>query len=184
MLTDTAPFATTLRGTLRWLPSATLALAAFASTPAFAQSALQVQEPWVRATVPGQKATGAFMTLTAPADWRLVGVQTPLAGVAQVHEMSMKEGVMRMAEVPGGLALPKGQAVQLKPGGFHLMLMDLKAAAAVGQVVPLKLTFKAENGRTEIVEVQAPVRPLGGKAAQAPDKPGHDMKGHDMKAHQ
>ena len=91
---------------------------------------------------------------------------------------------MRMAEVPGGLALPKGQAVQLKPGGFHLMLMDLKTAAAVGQVVPLKLTFKAENGRTEIVEVQAPVRPLGGKAVQAPDKPGHDMKGHGMKAHQ
>ncbi len=149
-----------------------------------AQAPIQVQDPWVRATVPGQKATGAFMTLVAPEDWRLVGVQSPVAGVAQVHEMSMKDGVMRMAEVQGGLPLPKGQAVQLKPGGFHLMLMDLKAATKEGQVVPLTLTFKAADGRSEVLNIQAPVKPLGGTARSAPEKSGHDMHGHGMKSHQ
>jgi copper(I)-binding protein len=164
----------------QWIASATISIFALLShTAALAQAPVHIQDPWVRATVPGQKATGAFMTLTASGDWRLVGVKSPVSGIAQVHEMSMKEGVMRMAEVAGGLPLPKGQAVQLKPGGFHLMLMDLKSAAKVGEVVPLTLTFKAANGRTETMEVQAPVRPLGGKAPAA-----HGHSGHDMKAHQ
>ena len=89
---------------------------------------VEVKNPWARATVQGQKATGAFMQITAPAATTLIGVSTPVAGVAEIHEMKMDGDVMRMRPLPKGLELPAGKAVQLKPGGYHLMLMDLKAA--------------------------------------------------------
>ena len=91
---------------------------------------VEVQNVWARATVKGQMATGAFMTLTAKDGAKLVGGSSPAAGVTQVHEMKMEAGVMKMAEVKGGLDLPAGKAVELKPGGYHIMLMDLKAPLA------------------------------------------------------
>ena len=96
-----------------------LMLASLMLTSAWAQN-VSVQSAWARATVQGQKATGAFMTLTSKTDTRLVGVSTSVAGVAEVHEMKMDNNVMQMRALPDGLALPAGKAVALQPGGFHL----------------------------------------------------------------
>ena len=109
-----------------------------------------VKDAWVRATVPGQQATGAFMKITTKDGGKLVSVSSPAAGVAEVHEMKMEGGVMQMRAVAGGLDLPAGKTVELKPGGYHVMLMDLKAPLAVGTVIPLNLVVKTAKGETRI----------------------------------
>ena len=110
--------------------------AALAAAPAvLAQVA--VSDPWVRGTVAGQKATGAFMQLTAAQDARLVSASSPIAGIVEVHEMAMEKDVMKMRKLANGLALPAGKAVELKPGGFHVMLMDLKQQIKAGDAVPM-----------------------------------------------
>lgn len=149
-------------------------LAAVLGLSSLAQAQVTVKEPWVRATVAQQQATGAFMQLQSPTATRLVGVSTPLTPVAEVHEMAMQGDVMRMRHVPG-LDLPAGQAVELKPGGFHVMLMNLKAQVAEGQTVPLTLSFEDANGKRETVQVQAPVRALtsGGAHGSAKAAPAH-----------
>lgn len=138
------------------------ALLAGSCTAAFAQS-VDVQHAWVRASVPGQGATGAFMTITAREHTRLVGVVSPVAGVAEVHEMKMDDGVMKMRAVQGGLELPAGKPVELKPGGYHVMLMDLKAALPKDSMVPLTLVLKDGKGVESRVELKLPV----GTAASA-----------------
>lgn len=142
----------------------------FAAVLAFAVQAhaqVDVQDAWVRATVPHQKTTGAFMTLVATQDSKLVAATSPLAGVAEVHEMAMQDNVMRMRHVPE-VALPAGQPVELKPGGYHVMLMELKQQVKDGDVVPLTLTIERKDGRREQLQVQARVRPLGASGAAAP----------------
>lgn len=133
------------------------ALAAMTLSVFAAGEDIEVQNAWARATVKGQMATGAFMTLTAKEGTRLVGASSPVAGVAQVHEMKMENGVMKMAEVKGGLALPAGQAVELKPGGFHIMLMDLKAPLTTDGTVPVTLMFKDAKGVEHKAELKLPV---------------------------
>ncbi|MDF1486258.1 copper chaperone PCu(A)C [Ramlibacter sp. H39-3-26] len=141
---------------------AALALAC-AATWAGAQT-IEITNAWVRASVPGQSATGAFMTLKSPQDTALVGVQTPAAGVAEVHEMKMEGDVMRMRAMPA-LALPAGRAVELKPGGYHLMLQELKAPLAQGGSIPLTLVFQDAKGMRSTLDLQVPVAatpPAGG----------------------
>lgn len=142
-------------------------LAAFAlmatASGAFAQD-VKVDNPWVRATVAGQKATGAFMTLTAKEGSRLVGIASPAAGLAEVHEMAMQGDVMKMRAVPE-LDLPAGKAVALKPGGYHVMLLDLKAPLAADSSVPLTLTFKDAKGVESKTELTVPVRAITAPAA-------------------
>ena len=121
-------------------------------------AAVEVRDAWVRMAVKGQSGTGAFMTLAAPSGARLVAVTTPVAGVAEVHEMKMEGDVMRMRAVAGGLELPPRREVQLKPGGYHLMLMELNKALVVGETVPLELEFVDRAGRKAVARVQAPVR--------------------------
>ncbi|MBL0243466.1 MAG: copper chaperone PCu(A)C [Rhodoferax sp.] len=127
----------------------------------FAQAAsaqtVDVQGAWARATVPGQKATGAFMKLTAKDGTKLVSVSTPAAGVSEVHEMKMDGDVMKMRAVQGGLDLPAGKAVELKPGGYHVMLMDLKAPLPKDSTVALTLVFKDAKGVETKQEVTLPV---------------------------
>jgi hypothetical protein len=135
-----------------------VALAATTFGVLAADVAVEVKNAWARATVTGQMATGAFMTLTAKEGATLVGVATPAAGVAQVHEMKMEGGVMKMAEVKGGLVLPAGKAVELKPGGYHLMLMDLKAPLTNNTTVPLTLVFKDAKGVESKTEIKVPVK--------------------------
>ncbi len=141
-------------------PAAILACALLASTAAHAQ--VTVSEPWARATVPSQMATGAFMKLTAARDARLVGASSPVAGVVEVHEMALENNVMRMRAITS-LALPAGQAVELKPGGFHVMLLDLKQTLKPGDTVPITLEIE-QGGQRQKLEVQVPVRRLGGDA--------------------
>lgn len=134
-----------------------IALAAAAFAGAAHAVAIEVDNAWVRPTVKGQQATGAFMTLTAKEDARLVGVSSPVAGVSQVHEMTMAAGIMKMGEIKGGLELPAGKPVALKSGGYHLMLMDLKSTLINGTNVPLTLVFKDAKGVESKVELTVPV---------------------------
>lgn len=132
------------------------------ATAAWAQSTptVQVQDAWARATVANQSATGAFMKLTAPAATRLVEARSPVAGVVEVHEMKLEGDVMRMRAV-SALPLPAGQTVELKPGGFHVMLMDLKAPVKAGDSVPLTLVFEGADGKRQTQEVKATARAMG-----------------------
>ena len=134
-----------------------------AALPVFAQ--VTVKEPWVRATVAQQKATGAFMQITSAQDMRLVEAKSPVAGVVEVHEMVMDKDVMKMRAVPG-LDLPAGKSVELKPGGYHVMLMDLKQQMKVGDSVPMTLVVEGKDKKRSNVEVTATVKPLA-EAAKA-----------------
>jgi len=122
-----------------------------------AAQALKVHKAWARATVQGQKATGVFMQITAPVATTLVGVSTPVAGLAEVHEMKMDGDVMRMRPLIQGLELPAGTAVQLKPGGYHLMLMDLKVPLQKDSSIPLTLILRDNKGVQSTLEIRVPV---------------------------
>jgi len=135
--------------------------------PAAAQ--VTVTDPWARATVAGQKATGAFMQLNSATDAALVGAASPVAKVVEIHEMKMDAGVMRMAAV-GKLPLPAGKPVALAPGGYHVMLMDLTQPLKEGETIPLTLSVADAAGRVTKVEVRAAVRALTATPA-APKKP-------------
>jgi len=132
-----------------------LASALFVSLAAQAQ--VKVDDPWVRATVAPQKATGAFMQLTATKAAKVVAASSPVAAMVEIHEMKMDDGVMKMRAVDA-LPLPAGQAVALKPGGYHVMLMGLKGQIKAGDAVPLTLTVEGEDGKRMTVEVQAQAR--------------------------
>lgn len=126
------------------------------SAPLLAQT-VDISGAWARATVPGQRATGAFMRLTSKEGARLVAASTPAAGLAEVHEMKLEEGVMRMRAVPGGLELPPGRMVELKPGGYHLMLLDLKQPLAKDGTIALTLVFQDAKGHETRTELKLPV---------------------------
>lgn len=144
------------------------ALVALACGAALAQ-AVDVKNAWVRTAVPGQKATGSFMQLTAREPLMLVAVRTPVAGLAEVHEMKMDGEVMRMRALPGGLALPAGKAVDLKPGGYHVMLLDLKQPLPAGSTVPLTLVLHNARGAESLVELKLPVAVVAPGAAAPAD---------------
>jgi periplasmic copper chaperone A len=114
-----------------------------------------VSSPWARSTVPGQMGTGAFMTITSKDGGRLVGAASPVAGVVELHEMAMDNNVMKMRAIPG-LDLPAGREVQLKPGGYHVMLLDLKRPLKVGEKVQIELRLETRDGKrvTQPVEVE------------------------------
>jgi copper(I)-binding protein len=139
-------------------PLALAAIAALAALPATAQVA--VVNAWVRGTVAGQSATGAFMQLTAVSDLALVSAASPVAKVVEIHEMKMEGGMMKMSAVDR-LPLPANKPVELKPGGYHVMLMDLGQPLKEGDTVAITLTFEDKAGKRQAVEVKAPVRPLG-----------------------
>ncbi|NCT84457.1 MAG: copper chaperone PCu(A)C [Comamonadaceae bacterium] len=122
-----------------------------------AQAQVKIDDPWVRATVAPQKATGAFMQLTSAQPAKVVAASSPVAAVVEIHEMKMEDGVMKMRAVDA-LALPAGQAVALKPGSYHVMLMGLKAPIKAGETVPLTLTVEGEEKQRSTVEVKALAR--------------------------
>lgn len=120
---------------------------------------LEIKEPWVRGTVPAQKATGAFMQLSSKGGVTLVGVASPAAKVVELHEMVMDNNVMRMRAVPR-LDVQPGKPVELKPGSYHVMLIDLNKPLAKGEVVPITLKVEGKDRKVENVEVKAEVRDL------------------------
>ncbi|WP_411880583.1 copper chaperone PCu(A)C [Polaromonas sp. YR568] len=141
------------------------------ATAAHAQ--VTVKDAWVRATVPQQKATGAFMQLSAPKDMKLVSASSPVIPIVEVHEMAMQDNIMRMRQVPA-VGLPAGKNVELKPGGYHVMLMGLKQQVKEGDTVPLILVFEDKDGKRETQEVMAKVRALNTAAQPA----AHGESGH------
>ena len=137
-----------------------LTLQMMAISVVFSAEILTVNNPWVRATVPAQQVTGAFMTLTAAVDLRLVAVSSPQAGMVEIHQMTMENNVMQMRALPDGLVLPKGKAVELKPGSYHLMVMDLKQPMKQGAWLPLSLTVETKDKKRSTVMVSAEVKAL------------------------
>lgn len=130
---------------------------------AHASAQVQVSDAWVRATVPGQPSSGAFMTVTADSDSKLLRVASPVAKDVQIHEMSMKDDVMRMGPVDS-ITLPAGTPVKLDPDGYHVMLMGLTGQIKEGDQVPLTLTVENAKGEWQTVEVKAAARGLDGMA--------------------
>lgn len=150
----------------------TAALLTLASATAVAAD-VDVKTPWVRGTVSGQQATGAFMEITSKSGAAIIGASSPVAGVTEVHEMKMDGGVMKMRAV-ARLDLPAGKPVKLQPGGYHVMLMDLKQPLKKGDLVPLTLKFEGKDKSVETIEVKAEVRDLTTTAP--PAAAAHDHK--------
>jgi hypothetical protein len=124
-----------------------------------ALAAVTVKDAWVRGTVPGQGATGAYATLRSTEDAKIVAVSSPAAKRAEIHRSDMSGGVMRMRPVPV-VALPANRDVALQ-GERHVMLLDLQQALGAGESVHLVFTIEDAKGKRSRVEVDAPVRPLG-----------------------
>jgi len=122
-----------------------------------AADAIRVVDPWARATVPGQKVGGVYMEITSARDARLTGVASPVARAAEVHLMTMDGGTMKMRVVEA-LDLPAGRPVKLAPGGYHVMLFDLKKPLVAGEKVPLTLVIEESGKRTQKIAVSAIVR--------------------------
>jgi copper(I)-binding protein len=137
-----------------------------------APAAVKVEQGWVRPSVPGQQGTGGYMKLTAREGQRLVSASSPAAGVAEIHEMKMEGEVMTMRPA-GAIDLPAGKTVEFKPGGLHLMLMDLKQPLAAGSSVPVTLVFKNGRGVESRVEAQLLVSQSAPGAAAAADPHRH-----------
>ncbi len=142
-----------------------LVFIAAAAAATAAQAQVTVSDAWVRGTVQGQTATGAYMQLRSADGAILLGADSPAAGIVEIHEMRMEGNTMRMRGVEQ-LELPAGRSVDLKPGGYHVMLMDLKAPLKKGDTVPIKLKVRSKSGQTQDVEVKAEVRDLA--AARRP----------------
>lgn len=148
------------------LAAASAALAACSAQPeTSALAVVEATDALCRPTPNGRDVTGCYVTLTASQADRLVSVASPSAGVAEIHEMKTEGGIMQMAELPDGLALPAGEAVSLKPGGNHIMLMQVKTPLAAGDTVSLTLTFEK-------------AAPLGVRAAVGQPAPAAGHTGH------
>lgn len=137
--------------------------AALAVTAANAE--VTATEAWVRGTVATQMSTGAYMKLRSTEAAKVVAAASPAASVVEIHEMTLKDNVMRMRGVES-LALPAGKTVELKPNGYHVMLMDLTKPLKAGEKVPIELTIESKDGKRAKLLVQAEVRALGSGAAK------------------
>lgn len=133
---------------------------------ATAQAQVTVKEAWVRATVPQQKVTGAFMQIHSAQDTRLIEVRSPAAAMVELHEMKMEGDVMRMRAL-NALDLPAGKTIELKPGSYHIMLTDLKAQVKIGDLIALSLVIEDKNKKRETIELKAQVRALNQAAVAA-----------------
>ena len=122
---------------------------------------IQVENAWVRATVPGQDVAGVDLTITSKQAATLVGVTSVVCKTVELHSMTMAHdgGMMKMREVET-VVLPAGKRLNLREGGYHLMLIGLKAPLKAGESVPLMLSIKMANKRTVKVKAKVKVKPL------------------------
>jgi copper(I)-binding protein len=120
---------------------------------------VEARAAWVRGTVDGQTTAGAYMELTSGQRASLLGAESPAAGSAEIHEMKMDGNVMRMRAVER-LELPPGKTVELKPGGHHMMLVDLKRPLKKGDLVPIRLKVELGDKTIKTIQVVAEVRDL------------------------
>ncbi|NBR27368.1 MAG: copper chaperone PCu(A)C [Betaproteobacteria bacterium] len=141
--------------------------------PVLAQSGVEVSNAWTRSTVAAQKTGGIYFDIRSTAPAKLVGVASPAAARVELHNMKMEGGVMKMSAVES-IELAAGQTVKLAPGGYHVMLIDLKQPLKVGDSVPVTLTVERADKTRATIETKAAVRDMA-TAMQG----GHDMhKGH------
>lgn len=145
------------------LNAATCAALTLVSATA-AHADVTVKEPWVRGTVASQKSTGAFMQLTTTEPVRLVEAKSGAAKIVEIHEMRMEGDRMMMKAVPGIDVVP-GQTLELRPGGFHVMLIDVVKPLNAGDKVPLTLVLEGKDKKRTQVEVSAEVRALNAMPA-------------------
>ena len=154
-----------------------LALAVVSAAPAAAQQVkigdLVLNDAWARATPGGAKVGGGYLIVEnkgATSD-KLIGGSSPVAGKVEVHEMAMHNGVMTMRTMKDGLSIPAGQSVTLAPGGYHIMLMDLKSPLKRGDKVPVTLTFEKAGDIKVVFEVQSigAMDPPSGRHHTMPD---------------
>lgn len=159
------------------LAACSVALVVVAASPPLAAAArdfkvgpIAVERPWSRATPPGATAAVGYLEFRndGNADDRLVSASSPAAPDVRVHEMKVENGVMTMRPLGGGLPIPAGEAVALKPGGRHLMLVGLKQPLKAGDEVPLTLTFEKAGTVDVALEIERPGSPgPGGRGADA-----------------
>lgn len=148
------------------------ALLACGALPAIAQTGIEVSNAWTRATVAVQKTGGIYLDIRSAAPARLVGAASPAAARVELHNMKMEGGVMKMSPVDA-IDLAAGKTVKLAPGGYHIMMLDLKQPLKAGSSVPVTLTFERADRTRTTVETTAAVRDMAGNPPG-----GHDM--HDM----
>jgi hypothetical protein len=133
---------------------AAAAFAAFFAMPAAAQQVgdIKIETPWTRATPTGAKVGGGFMTIfnQGKTTDRLVSGSSDIAGRFEVHEMAVENGIMKMRELASGLELPAGGKVELKPGSYHVMFMELKKPIVEGETVKATLVFE-KAGKVDVV---------------------------------
>jgi copper(I)-binding protein len=146
---------------------ATVVLAAL-SAPALAE--VTVKEPWVRATASYQKSSVAFMRITSSNDARLVRAESPVAKVVEIHEMVLKNNVMKMQTVTA-IDLPAGKTVELKPGSYMVMLTGLKQQIKEGDTIPIAIVVEGKNNKRETIKLNASAMTM---SAAAGDKHMHD----------
>ena len=157
------------------ITSALLAAAPLSQAHEYKLGQLEIGHPYARATVPGQPAAGAYVSIEnkGSAPDRLVGVSSPVAKSGEIHTMAMEGNVMKMREVEGGLEVKPGQKITMQPGnGYHIMLMGLSKPLQAGDKVPATLTFE-KAGKVEVT-----FNVEDGKAAAAGKDGMKDMKEH------
>ncbi|MFN5010833.1 MAG: copper chaperone PCu(A)C [Gammaproteobacteria bacterium] len=135
-------------------------------------STVTIENPWTRATAPGQAVAGGFMTVinTTSTEDRLLRASSPVAKEVQIHNTTMDEGVMRMRPMADGVAIPAGGRVEFKPRALHLMFMGLQAPIAAGTTVPVTLEFERAGKVGATFRVEA--------VAAAPAAPAKPATGH------
>lgn len=164
--------------------AAAAAIAAFAVAPSYAHEFkvgdLEIVHPNARATVPGAKVGGGFMTISndGATDDRLVSVTAPdVSDDVQLHEMTMENDVMKMRQLPDGIPLPAGEVTELKPGGLHVMFMNIKHQLVEGKMVKGTLHFEKAGD----VDVEFSVGPAAGGAMKHDNMKMDNMKMDNMK---
>ena len=150
---------------LAYTAVAALALSGAAVAQNYTAGPLKIEQPWTRATPAGAKVAGGYLavTNTGTAPDRLLGGSSEIAGKVEIHEMAMNNGVMTMRGLPDGLELKPGAKLELKPGGYHIMFMDLKRQLKEGEKVKGTLTFEKAGA----VPVEFSVQSVGARAPAA-----------------
>jgi copper(I)-binding protein len=146
-------------------PAASMPMAAI---PVFRVGTMRIEQPWARATPTGARVAGGYLRITneGAAPDRLVGGSFAFAGRVEIHEMTLVEGIMRMRPLDPGLEIAPGQSVELKPGGYHVMFMDLREGLKAGQSLSGSLVFE-QAGKVDVTFTVAPI------GAQSPAAGGH-----------
>lgn len=147
----------------KWPMLVLLAMLVFAGTSHAQTDAPKISNAWVKSTLPGTTVSAAYMQIQSSRAMKLVKVDAPVAGLVELHNMSMKDGVMEMKAMDA-VEVPAGKPVTLKPGGMHVMMMNVKQPIKPGDKVALTLTFEGADKKPIVVKLEAPARDALAKA--------------------